>query len=177
MFGGTSTGTSSVSSPYATPLGNMGKSLWATAQPLIKTIGADFLEALRTGGVNSFLPWITRALDASRRSSSMGIQDMRQNLARTGLGGSSFGEQELDTAQTAAGDEANQIPANMIMQMIQGAPGFATNLSRGATANYEAAGGLDQTRQTTYTPSFWEQFMQGFGGGGFGAGAFAGGVP
>lgn len=172
-FGGTSSGSSSVSSPYASTLGSMGKQEFKIAQPLLQTLGSQFLEALRTGGVNSFLPWITRALDASRQSASQGIQSLRQNLARTGLGGSSFGQSEIDQAQMQAGESANQTPAQMVMQFIQGAPGFAQGLASDATGNIAAAGNLDQTTNTTSTPSFWDTFMQGLQGGGAIASAFA----
>lgn len=174
-FGSTSTGSSSTSSPYAGPLGQMGKTEFGIAKPLMSTLGSQFLEALKTGGVNSFLPWITRALDASRQSSSQGLEGARQKLAQTGLGGSSFGQQELSAAKTDAGNQANQIPANMIMQFLQGAPQFALGLGSQASGNYAAAGGLDNTTQTTSTPSFWSQFMQGLQGGGQIAAAYAGG--
>jgi hypothetical protein len=158
-FGGTSSGTSSTSSPWSAALGNIGQSAWGMAKPLLNNLGSDFLEALRTGGVNSFLPWITRALDASRASSSGGIQDLRQNLARTGQGGSSFGQEQIQTAETQSGEQANMIPSSMIMDFIKQAPGFATGLANTAVGAESAAGNLNQTTTTTSTPSFWDMFI------------------
>ena len=176
-FGGSST--SSTSSPFSQPLADIGWHEWKSAQPLLDTIGSQFLEALRTGGVNSFIPWMTRALDSSRMSASQGIEGVRQNLARTGLAGSSFGESELNQANIAAGEQANMTPAQMIMQFIQGAPGFAQGEANSGIGALSSAASTDYT--TTSTPSFWDQFMQTFQAGGqFGsmaAGAFAGAPP
>jgi hypothetical protein len=175
-FGGTSTGSSSSNSPYAAPLGAMGQDQWSIAKPMMQQLGSQFLEAMRTGGVNSFLPWITRALDASRSSASQGLQDTRQNLARTGEGASSFGQQELDTAKTSAGDQANQIPSQMIMDFLKGAPSFAMGTSKLASGNLAAAGSMDSTTNTSQTPSFWQQFIQTAGiGSSAAASAFGGG--
>src|SRR5713101_3586198 len=159
-FGG-STQNTQTNSPWAGPLGNMGKSAWKIAQPLMSTLGSQFLEALKTGGVNSFIPWINRAVDASRMSASKGIEGLRQNLARSGQGNSAFGEAELSEANMQAGNEIANTPEEMIMSFIQGAPGFALGTGKLAEGAMAGAGGLQNTQNTQTTPGFWDLFMQG----------------
>ncbi len=172
-FGGASTQNTQNNSPWAGPLGNMGKSAWKIAQPLMSTLGSQFLEALKTGGVNSFIPWINRAVDASRMSASQGIEGLRQNLARSGQGNSAFGEAELSEANMQAGNQVANTPEEMIMQFISGAPSFALGTGKLAAGAMEGAGGLQNTSKTQSQPGFWELFMQGMKTGGEAAAAFA----
>ncbi len=62
-------------------------------------------------------------------------------------------------AETAmgGGQEIAQIPTNAASQFISMAPN-AINTGVGALST---AAGLDTTRKGTYTPSFWDSFMQG----------------
>lgn len=169
-FGGASSQTTSNNSPWAGPLAAMGKQAWGVAQPLLSTLGSQFLEALKTGGVNSFLPWINRAVDASRMASSKGIEGLRQNLARTGQTGS-FGQQALSEAEMSAGDATANIPSQLIQSFISGAPGFALGAGGLGVKSTAAAGNLQNTSTTTSQPSFWDQFFQGLSSGGeFGMG-------
>jgi len=165
-FGGASTQNTQNNSPWAGPLGNMGKSAWKMAQPLMSTLGSQFLEALKTGGVNSFIPWINRAVDASRMSASKGMEGLRQNLARSGQGNSAFGEAQLSEANMQAGNQVANTPEEMIMSFIQGAPGFALGTGKLAAGAMEGAGGLQNTQTTTSQPGFWDLFMQGMKTGG-----------
>src|SRR5713101_44804 len=159
-FGGSSQTTQN-NSPWAGPLGNMGKSAWKIAQPLMSTLGSQFLEALKTGGVNSFIPWINRAVDASRMSASKGIEGLRQNLARSGQGNSAFGEAQLSEANMQAGNQVANTPEEMIMSFIQGAPGFALGTGKLAEGAMGVAGGLQNTSTTVGQTSFWDQFIGG----------------
>lgn len=164
-FGGSSS-TQSTSSPWASSLGAIGNQQWRIAKPLLQQMGSQFLEALRTGGINSFIPWISRAMDTVRRSSSQGIENLRQNEARTGQAGSTFGQQAITSAQTQAGEEANNTPEQMIMQWIQQAPGFAGNLAARATGSLSSAASFDNTVKQTSQPGFWDLFSQGLQSGG-----------
>src|SRR5216684_7633427 len=172
-LGGGSTSTTSTNSPWAGVLGNMGKSAWKIAQPLMSTLGSQFLEALKTGGVNSFIPWINRAVDASRMSASKGIEGLRQSLARTGQGNSAFGEAQLSEANMQAGNQVANTPEEMIMSFIQGAPQFALGTGKLAEGAMGMAGGLQNTSTTTSQPGFWDLFMQGMKSGGEVGAAFA----
>jgi len=172
-LGGGSSSTTQNNSPWAGPLGNMGKSAWKIAQPLMSTLGSQFLEALKTGGVNSFIPWINRAVDASRMSASQGIEGLRQNLARSGQGNSAFGEAELSEANMQAGNQVANTPEEMIMSFIKGAPGFALGTGKLAEGAMGMAGGLQNTQSTQSQPGFWDLFMQGMQSGGQAAAAFA----
>ena len=169
---GTSTGTSSTTSPWAGPLGSFGTFETKLARPLLNTLGSQFLEALRTGGVNSFIPWITRAVDASRSAASTSNEELQQRLARSGFDRTSAGAAIAGNQAFAGNQNVAATPEEMIMNFIQGAPSFATSLASGGTSALSAAGGLQNTRRTSQTPSFWDQFNQGVQSGGVLAAGF-----
>ena len=148
---GTSSGTSSTTSPYAAPLANIGTLLTNVGSPLTSLAGSQYLEALRTGGVNSFLPFITRALDAVRSQGSESVQNLRQMLARSGLGRTGLGQADLAQAQQQAGQNVASTPMEFIQQTIQNAGGFGANLLGAATGALSNAGSLSRSTMGTST--------------------------
>ena len=162
-MGASSTQKTTDYSPYSQGLAREAKDEFAVSDPIIKTLGAQYLEALRTGGVNSFIPWLTRAIDSVRQAGSQSMEQVRQQLARTGLGRSSEGSAIL--AQTGQ-EQANTTaltPSQMIMQFIGGAGNFAGNVASLGSRNLATAAQFNNTRTTTSTPSFWDQFQQAVG--------------
>lgn len=156
--------TNQTTSPYAPALAKFGVQQMKTAEPINAQLGSQFLEALRTGGVNSFIPWITRALDSVRSAGSTGVEQLRQNLARSGFGGSSEGQAMLAQGEQQANQQTAMTPAQMIMQFITGAPAFASNTANsGANA---LSGAMSGNTTTTATPSFWDLFLRGAESGG-----------
>lgn len=138
-FRQSSTGTTSTTSPYAQALERFGVQQEKTAQPILSLLGSQTLEALRTGGVNAFLPWIQRAVDAVRQAGSSGVQALRQNLARGGFGNTLAGQGAVAQAQQQAGETAAATPTDLAMQLITGAPSFATGLASGGGGQIAAA--------------------------------------
>jgi hypothetical protein len=161
--------TSTTSSPYASILANFGKGEEKMAQPLLSMLSSQMLEGLRTGGVNAFIPWIQRAVDAVRQSGSQGVQSFRSQLGMSGFGNSLAGQGAIASAEQQANEQAGSTPSNLVMQMLQGAPSFATNLA-GLGSN-QLANAMQGNRTTTgsfsgntsSTPSFWDTFSQGLG--------------
>lgn len=148
-FQQSSSGTSSQTSPYAERLARFGTQQEKTAQPILSLLGSQTLEALRTGGVNAFLPWISRAVDAVRQAGSSGVQSLRQQLARGGFGGTEAGQGAVAQAQQQAGETAAATPTDLVMQLISGAGPFATGLAAGGGG--QIAGAMPGAMTTAFT--------------------------
>jgi len=146
---GTSTGTSTTSSPYAALLARIGQGLSGTGTAITKTVGQQMLEALRTGGVGSFIPWITRNLDTVRSAASGGVQGLRQQLARAGFGNTAAGQAQIAQAQQAAGEEVAQVPSRAVQSLVSEAPGFGLSAATAGTGAISAAQPFASTTQTT----------------------------
>ncbi len=166
----TSSGTSNstTSSPYAPLLAQFTKA----GLPIFQQLSSQIGEALRTGGVNANIPIINRSVDAAREGASTSMESTRQALARAGLGDSSFAQRILSEQGTSSGESISQIPTNAAASLIGAAPGVgSTAVSAGgiaAGADYSSQG------QTTSTPSFWSQFLQGLQSTGQAFGAYYG---
>ena len=164
MAAGGKTSKSSTSSPYASALASFGMS---ASQPF-KQLAGQTSEALQTGGVNAQIPIISRSVDAARSAYSNSLKTTQENLARSGLSGSSFGQQIMGELGMSSGEDIAATGPNAAGQFIQGAPGVAST-GIGALGT---AGQL--TTNSTSTPSFWDQFIQGLGATTSGAGEAAG---
>jgi hypothetical protein len=151
--------TSTTSSPYADRLARFGTQQEKTAQPILSLLGSQTLEAMRTGGVNAFIPWITRAVDAVRQAGSSGVQALRQTLARGGFGGTLAGQGAVAQAQQQAGETAAATPTDLAMQLISGAGPFATGLASGGGGQIAAAmpGATTTTGTTSGTQTGQQQ--------------------
>lgn len=148
--GGKSTKSTS-SSPYAPLLASFGMS---AAQPY-KQLAGQTTEALQTGGVNAQIPAISRAVDEARAGYSKSLQTTQEALARSGLSGSSFGQQILAELSVKGGEDIASVEPNIAGEFIRGAPTVA---GQGIGA-LGSAGGFTRTEKTT--PSFWDQFIAG----------------
>ena len=141
------TSSSSTSSPYAGPLANLATILQGIGSPIAGQLGSQYLEALRTGGVGSFLPFITRAMDAVRQGGSQSIQQLRQMLARSGFANSAMTPGTLAQANQQVNQQAAMTPSEMLQSWISGAGPFATNLISQALGGLQAAGSLTRNIQ------------------------------
>jgi len=146
--GGTSTGTSSTTSPYAGILANIGQGLSGTGTAITKQVGNQMLEALRTGGVNSFIPWITRNLDTVRSSGSQGVQNLRQTLSRAGFGNTAAGQAQIAQANQAANQATANVPSEAAQSLISQAPGFGLNAANAGVGAISAAQPFSATTTT-----------------------------
>lgn len=158
------TSTTTQTSPYASALARFGIGQEKTAQPIMSLLGSQTLEALRTGGVNAFIPWISRAVDAVKQAGASGVQGLRQQLARGGFGGTLAGQGALAQAQQQAGETAASTPSNLAMQLISGAGPFATGLATGGGGQIAAAMPFAATGTTTGTTTGTQTGAQTSGG-------------
>jgi hypothetical protein len=126
-------------SPYAAPLAASGQADITAGIPLVQTSASQMLEALRTGGVNAFIPWISRAVDAVRQAGSTGVQTLRQGLARSGMGNTLGGQAAVAQAEQQAGQQAASTPANLIQNWIQQAPAYGAALTSAGRGGLAAA--------------------------------------
>ena len=159
--GKTASSTSNTSSPFAPYLAQDGSQLFNLAKPVISNLSSQATSALQTGGVNAQIPSINASLDSSRRSASTSDTNLRQSLAKSGLGGTSFGnailgEQEGTTSQNIAAIPGTA--ANSFLGMAAPAVIQEGNAGLGALGT---AGSLDTATAGTQTASFWDTFMQG----------------
>ena len=99
---------------------------------------------------------------------------MREQLARSGLAGTSFAENILSQEQGTNAARTGAIPSDMTQAFIgQAIPQLGGQAGR-ASGAIAGAGGLQNTQAGTQTPSFWDFFTQGLQAGGS-AGAGLGG--
>lgn len=155
FFGGSSSSnqqqTSSTSSPYAAPLAGYSQQLAGVGIPLATTAASQMMEALRTGGVNAFLPFITRAMDAVRQQGTQTIQNLRQALARSGFARTGMATSELAQANQAVNQQAALTPTDLIQQLITQAGPFGAQLTGAGLSGLSTAGGLTRTGTGTST--------------------------
>src|SRR5215472_1732938 len=116
-------------SPYAAPLAASGMTDIGAGQQLTQTSAAQMLEALRTGGVNAFIPWIQRAVDSVRQGGSQGVQSLRQQLATGGFGSTLAGQAQLAQAQQQTAQQVASTPSDLIQSWITQAPGYGAQLT------------------------------------------------
>jgi hypothetical protein len=139
----TGTSTSSTVSPYAADLYKAGLQRVNTTAPVLQQFSNQALEAMRTGGVGTNIPIVSRAIDASTAASGISMEQLRQNLARAGFSGSSFATNALTNEATAAGQSAAAIGPAAAQSYIAQAP--TLGLDTGGTNAVAQAGGLDAT--------------------------------
>lgn len=155
FFGGSSSQqqqqTSSTSSPYAAPLAGYSQQLAGVGIPLATTAASQMMEALRTGGVNAFLPFITRAMDAVRQQGTQTIQNLRQALARSGFARTGMATSQLAEANQAVNQQVAMTPTDLIQSLITQAGPFGAQLTGAGLSGLSTAGGLTRTGTGTST--------------------------
>lgn len=173
FFGGQSSQqqqqTSSTTSPYAAPLAGLSQQLAGVGIPLASLAGSQMMEALRTGGVNAFLPFITRAMDAVRQGGTQTIQQLRQALARSGFGRTGMAAADISQANQAVNQQVASTPSSMLQDWITQAGPFGAQLAGGGLSGLSSAGGLTRTGTgtssgtSTYTPGLLDWMSIGAG--------------
>jgi hypothetical protein len=166
----TSTGTSEQSSQFSPEL----MSVFHLAEPTLRALSAQTTEALQTGGVNAQIPSVNSSVASAREAYSQSQQALRNNLAQSGLSGSSFAQEILGQNQMQAGQNIAAIPSTITNDFL--AHGAPTVIGAGTSALSQAAG-LNVSGGWTNTPSLWANILQGLqaagGGGGSGGGGAA----
>jgi hypothetical protein len=159
---------------------------------VLQQFASQAMEAMRTGGVGTNIPIVSRALDASTAASGQNMESLRENLARSGYGGSSFATNALTNQAQTAGQQAAAIGPAAAESYIAAAPQIG--LDTGGTSAMAQAAGLvtsgtssgsssgtssgsgtgtsTETGQSTTNPGFWDTFFQGLSGGSNLVGAF-----
>jgi hypothetical protein len=183
----------STSSQYGGALYGAGLQREKTTLPVLQQFASQTMEAMRTGGVGTNIPIVSRALDASTAASGQNMESLRQTLARSGYGGSSFATNALTGQSQAAGQQAAAIGPGIAQSFIGAAPQIGldtgglsamgqaaglttTGTSSGTTSSMgrtQESGVSSGTSTTTSNPGFWNTFLQGLSGGADVAGAFA----
>jgi len=114
-------------------------------------------DVLATGGTN--VPIISSSIDASRRASSNALKATNEDLARTGLAGTPFGEniragqtQEGQLASAAEGEKLAQAIFQMIPNLVLGQGQNAMGGLGGAATN---SSNLTNSMMNNITKSIW----------------------
>ena len=110
--------------PGETALADIATQLFAETSPLRNDLISQFSELLNTGGVGAQVPIISQALESVKRASATNLEDLDEELARTGLAGTPFGAGIRSEAQTSASIKASQIPTDFARQFLQLIPSF-----------------------------------------------------
>lgn len=171
--GKTSTSSSQTSSPFAPLLANMGMDLFKMSKPALSLGMGQTTEALQTGGVNARIPSINTSMAAARQGAAQSGQRIRQQLAQSGLAGSSFGNAILSAYEGDTGQTISGIPSREATAISDRGLGMAGNLAGMGIGGVGRAAGIDTKTTGTQTPSFWDMFMQGMA---IGSNAAAGGA-
>lgn len=172
--GKSSSSSSTSSSPFAPYLAAIAGQEWQAAKPTVQLMGSQTAEALRTGGVNAHIPAVNAATDAARQQSSQDTTQLREELARSGLGGSSFAQSILAQNRSSEGQKIADTPSNVTGEFLRGAVPITTGFGQTGLSGFEAAAGADHTTTGTSTPSFMDMFASMFQSGAYGAGAYFG---
>ena len=125
------------------------KAIFAVQQPVRKELGAQTLEALKTGGVGAKIPLIQRAVEGAQRSNAQALQRTETGLARDStISGTPFAQSILAQQRQAGAFQASQIPTSIAGQLIntasggQGGGGFNIPTPNSPTASSGGAQGL-----------------------------------
>lgn len=152
------TSTSTTNSPYAGLEAAIGQQIWRTAKPVFQTEAGQTESALQTGGVNSQIPMINSTVAAARESASQSNTQLRQQLAASGLAGSSFGNAILGEEQEQSGQQIGGIPSSIAENFISsGVPGVTGAIGTGVSA---IGGAASADTTTESTPSFMQYLLQ-----------------
>ena len=122
------------------------KAVFGVQQPIRKTLGAQTMEALKTGGVGARIPIIQRAVDAAQQANARALSATEAGLTAGNLAGTPFGQSILAQQRQAGRQAAAQIPTSFAQALIEGAGGGggAPQMSiPGAVAPGGGGGGLE----------------------------------
>lgn len=96
-------------------------------KPLRTELLGQQLEALQTGGVGAQIPIIGAAQSQSRQATARALAGITDDLARSGLARSPFGQRQLASTRLSGEAATDLIPSQVAQAFIAGAPttGFA----------------------------------------------------
>ena len=97
-------------------------------------------EALRTGGVGAQIPIIQQAVSQSRSALGTSLQQSSDELARTGLLGTPFGQRQLAGQRQAGEQQIAGIPTQGAQQLIGQAPQLVQGLLQALLGSLAGAG-------------------------------------
>lgn len=96
------------------------------AEPVGDLLSQQIVEALKTGGVGSYIPIAQASVEQSRAATSSTLQQITDQLVKMGLDKSPFGQNILAGTREQGALAAEQIYPNIASALISAAPGFAT---------------------------------------------------
>lgn len=126
-------------------LGQYARALFNQTSPLRKEFTDQSLEALKTGGIGAQIPLIARAVEASKAQTSQNLQTTQENLAKSRLAGTPFG-QAIMAGSRIAGDQATaRIPTDYAQGFISQIPGFIGAMT-GTAVQGQSGAAANQTQ-------------------------------
>lgn len=132
--GKTRAGTDARSAGYSLPdpsLAPAAQDILGTATPAFESfmsIMSNILQTGEAGTVGPQVPIIQRSVEASRRAGSQAQRGTTEELARTGLAGTPFGETIRAGGEREAAFQTSQIAPNMMMQFMGMLPNFLSSI-------------------------------------------------
>jgi len=118
-----------------------------------------FEEIIKTGGSQATTPIISNAVESSQRAGSKTLQQVDENLARSGLAGTPFGAMTRANALQESEYNTSQIGPSMAMKILQMIPNYV--LGQGQTAM--SGLGTAETNRTNMYNQELNTFGQMFG--------------
>ena len=186
---GTSKSTSSTSNPYAAGLAAIGHQMYGMAKPTMEALASQTQEGLQTGGVNAQIPATNAAVASAREAYSAHRQDLKNQLASSGLSGSSFEQEILGSDQASGSQHIAALPTDITQNFLKTGIPTVSGIGSGGVNAIATAGAQTPTTQSTSTPSFLDFLQQGLltgnelgnplaakGGGGLGGGLSSAGA-
>ena len=136
-MGGGGKGASGSSSALA----HIANAFFQQTTPLRHELTSQMEEALKTGGIGARIPIITRAVESSKRATSSALRGTGEELARTGLRGTPFGENIMAGTRMEGELRTSQIPTDMVAQFLTQIPNFVLGAANTAITGLSGAAG------------------------------------
>jgi hypothetical protein len=139
LGGGKGRSRGSQSDPAAATLAKLGEQFTEETAGIRTGLIDQMQEILTTGGTN--LPIISQAVEGTRRASSKALRGTEEELARTGLSGTPFGER-IEAEQRTTGDiAAATTKTDIVKQLFSMIPNFVLGQSQTALSGLSGAVG------------------------------------
>lgn len=110
-------------------LGQYARALFNETSPLRQEYTKQALEGLRTGGIGAQIPLIARAVEASKAQTSQDLLTTQENLNKSRLSSTPFGQAILAGTRIAGNQATARIPTDYAQGFIQQVPGYAMGLT------------------------------------------------
>lgn len=122
--------------------------------PARQELLSQFLEGLRTGGVEARIPIVQRGVEESRAATSGALRQLDEQLALTGMAGTPFGQRIRAETLTAGEQAASRIPLDVIQQFLSQVPGFVTGQQQISVSGLGQAGAAQANVQSAQIAAF-----------------------